>query len=256
MAKFIGIIPARYASTRFPGKSLAEIGGMPMVVMVCRQAKKVLENVCVATDNEIIFKTVNDYGFEAVMTSDKHKTGTDRIAEAVAKINTDADVVVNIQGDEPFVDPSQISALMDCFSDPQTDIATLARPFDADAGIAAVIDPNKVKVVFGLNGKALYFSRSAIPFVRGVGQEKWMQKQNFYLHVGMYAYRAEVLKKLSSLAQSPLEISESLEQLRWLENGYTIKVAKTLVPTIGIDTPEDLEKARRFFASKHNEHCS
>lgn len=249
MTKFIGIIPARYASTRFPGKPLAEIGGTPMVVLVCRQASKVLDEVYVATDNEMIAETVRKHGFNVVMTSENHKTGTDRIAEAVSKLNKGADVVINIQGDEPFVDPEQISSLMECFNDPETDIATLARRFPVEEGIDNVFNPNKVKVVFSPAGKALYFSRSPIPFVRSTNKENWMNVQDFYLHVGMYAYRKDVLLKLSQLKQTPLELAESLEQLRWLENGYTIKVAKTTKPTIGIDTPEDLENARRFYLS-------
>lgn len=247
MTRFIGIIPARYASTRFPGKPLAEIGGTPMVVLVCRQASKVLDEVYVATDNELIAETVRKYGFNVVMTSENHKTGTDRIAEAVSKLNTGADVVINIQGDEPFVDPEQISSLMKCFNDPATDIATLARRFPVEDGIDNVFNPNKVKVVFSPSGKALYFSRSPIPFVRSADKENWMKVQDFYVHVGMYAYRKDVLLKLSQLKQTPLELAESLEQLRWLENGYTIKVAQTTKPTIGIDTPEDLENARRFY---------
>lgn len=247
MTKFTGIIPARYASTRFPGKPLAKIGGVPMVVRVCEQAKKVLDDVYVATDSELIADAVNEYGYDVIMTSDKHKTGTDRIAEAVSKLGYKPDVIINIQGDEPFVDPAQIQGVMDCFKDPETDIATLARPFNKEDGIKAVMDPNKVKVVFSPTGKALYFSRSAIPYLRGVEPEKWLDNRKYYVHVGMYAYRTDVLKVLSSLPQSPLELSESLEQLRWLENGYTIKVAETDSPTIGIDTPEDLENARVFF---------
>lgn len=248
---FIGIIPARYASSRFPGKPLALIGGVPMVVRVCRQASQALDKVYVATDSEKIADVVSEYGFSVVMTSDKHKTGTDRIAEAVRKLGFENGVVINIQGDEPFVDPSQIKGVMECFDDPSTDIATLARPFDRSAGIEAVRDPNKVKVVFSPAGKALYFSRSVIPYVRGVEEKDWMEKQKFYVHVGMYAYRAGVLSRLSALPQSPLELAESLEQLRWLENGYNIKVAETLAPTIGIDTPEDLAAAQLFFESRN-----
>lgn len=247
MTEFIGIIPARYASTRFPGKPLAEIGGVPMVVRVCEQAAKVLDKVYVATDSQLIADKVREYGYNAVLTSDRHKTGTDRIAEAAEKIGGEADVVINIQGDEPFVDPGQIRGVMKCFDDPQTDIATLARPFKKEDGIEAVMNPNKVKVVFAPNGMALYFSRSPIPYLRGVDPENWLEKQDYFIHVGMYAYRKDILKKISALGQTPLELSESLEQLRWLENGYKIKVAKTDSPTIGIDTPEDLENARRFF---------
>lgn len=247
MTEFIGIIPARYASTRFPGKPLAEIGGVPMVVRVCEQAGKVLDKVYVATDSQLIADKVREYGYNAVLTSDRHKTGTDRIAEAVEKIGGEADVVINIQGDEPFVDPGQIRGVMKCFDDPQTDIATLARPFKKEDGIEVVMNPNKVKVVFAPNGMALYFSRSPIPYLRGVDPENWLEKQDYFVHVGMYAYRKDILKKISALSQTPLELSESLEQLRWLENGYRIKVAKTDSPTIGIDTPEDLENARRFF---------
>lgn len=248
--KFIGIIPARYASTRFPGKPLADIGGITMIERVYRQASKALDEVAVATDDSRISDTVKAFGGTAVMTSEHHKSGTDRICEAYRNLGSDADVVINIQGDEPFIDPAQINALKECFSDPSVCLATLVRPFDPAAGIDALVNRNTPKVTFNRNMDALYFSRSVIPFVRDYPLEEWPSKASFYTHIGMYGYRWQTLQEVTALPRSPLEIDESLEQLRWLENGYKIRVAVNDCPTIGIDTPEDLEKARLLLQSK------
>ena len=243
MSNCIGIIPARYQSSRFPGKPLARLGDMTMIERVTRQASKALNRVIVATDDERIYDEVRRFGGEVVMTSPDHRSGTDRVAEAYRKSGADADVIVNIQGDEPFVEPQQISQLTSLFDDPTTDIATLVRPFNATRGFEALFDPNLVKVVTAGNGDALYFSRSVIPYVRGVEWKQWLDKTRYLTHVGMYAYRPAVLGEIVRLPQSPLEISESLEQLRWLQAGYRIATAETTFDNIGIDTPADLEAA-------------
>lgn len=248
--KFIGIIPARYASTRFPGKPLALIGGMTMIERVYRQASKALDNVAVATDDRRIYDAVENFGGVAVMTSEHHKSGTDRIREAYANLGSDADVVINIQGDEPFIDPQQIEALKGCFEDPEVELATLVRPFDPAAGFDALFNKNTPKVTFDAKGNALYFSRSIIPYVRDYPWEEWVDKANFYTHIGMYGYRAATLDAITRLPRSPLEIAESLEQLRWLENGYKIRVAVNDCPTIGIDTPEDLARAEEMLKNR------
>lgn len=241
--KFIGIIPARYASSRFPGKPLAMIGGMTMIERVYRQASKELEDVVVATDDARIFDTVTGFGGMAVMTSASHRSGTDRCREAYANAGSDADVIINIQGDEPFIAPQQIAALKGCFDDPDVCIATLARPFDPARGFDALFDPNTPKVTMDQAMNAIYFSRSIIPYVRNHEWKQWPENAVFHTHVGLYAYRAATLDAITRLPQSPLELAESLEQLRWIENGYRIRVAITTNPTIGIDTPDDLKAA-------------
>ncbi|MEG0795114.1 MAG: 3-deoxy-manno-octulosonate cytidylyltransferase [Odoribacter sp.] len=242
------LIPARYASTRFPGKPLAEIGGKPMIQQVVEKASQVTDNVYVATDDVRIYERVRAFGAQAVMTSTEHRSGTDRCYEAYTHIREQRgegyDVVVNIQGDEPFILPEQVRALISCFEDPEIQIATLAKQFEPDADI---FDPNKVKVVCSAKQTALYFSRSAIPFCRGIEQKGWISAVPFYKHVGMYAYRPEVLKAITSLSQGILEKAESLEQLRWLENGYKIAVRLTEHESIGIDTPEDLKRANELY---------
>lgn len=238
------LIPARYASTRFPGKPLAMIGGKPMVQHVVEKAAAVSENVYVATDDSRIYDCVTGFGGKAVMTSAEHRSGTDRCYEAYRHVAEQTgkkyDVVVNIQGDEPFILPGQVKALVACFEDDKVEIATLAKRFERNAD---VFDPNKVKVVCSAKGTALYFSRSAIPFCRGIEQENWLGTAPFYKHVGMYAYRPAVLREITALPQGGLEKAESLEQLRWLENGYTIAVRETTHESIGIDTPDDLKRA-------------
>lgn len=245
--KFIGLIPARYASTRFPGKPLALLAGKPVIQHVYEQAVKVLDAVYVATDDERIYNKVLEFGGKAVMTSTEHHSGTDRIEEALEKVGGDFDVVVNIQGDEPFIAQSQIETLCHCFEDEATQIATLGKPFEC---IETVENPNSPKIVVDNRGYAMYFSRSVIPFVRGVERQEWLKKYPFLKHLGIYAYRTEVLKAITRLPQSSLELAESLEQLRWLENGYRIKVGITNVETVGIDTPEDLQRAEDFIRNR------
>ena len=254
--QYIGIIPARYASSRFPGKPLAEICGKPMIQRVYEQASKVLDTVIVATDDSRIYDCVKAFGGRVYMTALEHRCGTDRICEAyqlykadfwnLAVNNGDENtVVVNIQGDEPFIQPEQIQAVMDCFP---TDIATLAKPYSSQDDLQELLTPNIVKVVFSqLTGEALYFSRSVIPHLRGVEQGEWLRNGQFFSHIGLYAYRADVLMRITQLPSSPLEQAESLEQLRWLENGFKIKVAVSCSKSIGIDTPEDLQQAIEYF---------
>ena len=241
--KFIGIIPARYASTRFPGKPLAEIGGRTVIRRVYEQACKVLDPVVVATDDDRIYDAVEAFSGKVVMTRPDHKCGTDRCLEAYEAITTPswreqndtATVVINIQGDEPFIQPEQIEALMKCFDNELTQIATLVRPFTSDEDVE---NPNSPKVNWDVaSGEAKLFSRQPIK----------ASDDKYYHHIGIYAYRADVLKQITKLPQSPLEIKERLEQLRWLENGYRIFVGVTDTQTIGIDTPEDLEKAIEFY---------
>lgn len=242
--KFIGIIPARYASTRFPGKPLAEICGKTVIRRVYEQARKALDTVVVATDDERIYNDVESFGGKVVMTRPDHKCGTDRCLEAYQAITTPAwreqndkdTVIINIQGDEPFIQPEQIEALMACFDRPDTDIATLVQPFAEDKN--AIENPNSPKVNWDIEThEAKMFSRKVIA----------ASNDKYYKHIGIYAYRADVLSKITTLPQSPLEIAERLEQLRWLENGYKIRVGVTSQSTIGIDTPEDLEKAIEWY---------
>lgn len=243
---FVGIIPARYASTRFPGKPLAKLGGKTVIERVYRQVSKVLDYVYVATDSEQIFNTVISFGGNAIMTSPNHKSGTDRVEEAVNKTGKKFDVVINIQGDEPFIHESQIKTICECFDDPLTMIATLGRPFSNNDTIAELENPNSPKIVCDNNNFAMYFSRSIIPYIRNVEKQEWLNSFNYLKHIGLYAYRRNVLSEITQLKQSSLEIAESLEQLRWLQNGYKIKVGITEIETIGIDTPEDLQKAEEF----------
>ena len=247
--EFIGRIPARDASTRFPGKPLAMLGGKPMIQRVSEQASQVMAHVAVATEDERIAGAVRAVGGVAGMTSASHRSGTDRCREAYANLGSQAGVVINIQGDEPFIDPSQIRTLAACFDNAETDIATLARKFDKARGFEALFDANLVKVTFDNTGRALYFSRSIIPYVRGVKYTEWLDTADFFTHVGIYAYRAYVLEGIAQLPQSSLELAESLEQLRWLQNGYNIRVAVTDCPTIGIDTPDDLAEAEKYLQS-------
>lgn len=244
--KFIGIIPARYASTRFPGKPLAEICGKTVIRRVYEQATQALDTVVVATDDERIYSAVEAFGGKVVMTRADHKCGTDRCLEAFESITTpswrtqnDTDtVIINIQGDEPFIQPEQIETLMKCFEKEGTEIATLVRPYTDKDSQEALENVNTPKVEWDKEtGIAKMFSRKVIACADG----------SHYRHIGIYAYRADVLAKITKLPQSPLEIEERLEQLRWLENGYCIRVGITETPTIGIDTPEDLEKAINWY---------
>lgn len=242
---FAVIIPARFQSTRFPGKPLAILGNKPIIQWVYENARKSLPNVYVATDDERIFATVEAFGGKAVYTSPNHQSGTDRCAEAARKVTEtlQVDVVINVQGDEPFIRPEQIEALKACFNAPETEIATLIKPITNAAEITNI---NRPKVVISKNQEALYFSRSPIPFVRDAKTEEWISRNTFYSHIGMYAYRFDVLQNLTQLPVGLLEKAESLEQLRWLENGFRIKTAQTTFENIGIDTPEDLENAKKF----------
>lgn len=239
--KFLAIIPARYASTRFPGKPLAMIAGKPMIQRVYERASEVFEHCYVATDDSRIEQAVVAFGGRVVLTRDDHQSGTDRCCEAMQLIAQETglefDVVVNIQGDEPFIASEQLLQLKASFDDPDTDIATLIKPFTGEEDI---FNPNSPKVVVSKSGFALYFSRSVIPFQRGVDPAAWPNSHIYYKHIGLYAYRCAVLREIAGLATSELERAESLEQLRWLENGYRIKTSITTIASYGIDTPEDL----------------
>ncbi|MGL4520279.1 MAG: 3-deoxy-manno-octulosonate cytidylyltransferase [Phocaeicola sp.] len=248
--KFIGIIPARYASTRFPGKPLAILGGKPMIQRVYEQVSKVLDTVYVATDDLRIAQVVEAFGGKVVMTSSEHPSGTDRCYEAYSKVGEGCEVVINIQGDEPFVNEAQLEAIKACFDDCTTQIATLVKPFTGEDGMEAVENVNSPKVVVDANNKALYFSRSIIPYQRNRDKKEWLEGHTYYKHVGLYAYKAAVLKEITGLKPSLLELAESLEQLRWLENGYAIKVGVCHIETIGIDTPADLAEAEKFLQAQ------
>lgn len=243
---FIAIIPARYASTRFPGKPLAMLGGKSVIERVYEQVKKAIDNVLVATDDVRILDHVNSFGGKAVMTGSHHRSGTDRCWEAYTINDGNEDIVINVQGDEPFIQPKQIDAIMQCFEEDAVDIATLVKPFPSSGDVAALENPNAAKVVVDKNMNALYFSRSVVPFLRGIPREQWPSKHQYFTHLGMYAYRASVLERIVQMPPSSLEVAESLEQLRWLENGMTIKVGMSETSSIGIDTPQDLERAEQF----------
>lgn len=261
----IGIIPARWASTRFPGKPLAVIGGKPMIQRVYEQARQALDVVVVATDDERICDCVTAFGGKVVMTRSDHRCGTERCMEAYEQIcshpelyglspeavqNEQEAVVINIQGDEPFIQPEQIKALLGCFP---TDIATLVKPFHTTDSWEQLSNPNTPKVVFSsVDRRAILFSRSVIPYLRGIPQNEWLHRGQFYGHIGMYAYRGDILRRIVSLPPSPLEQAESLEQLRWLDNGYTIRVAVSEQSSIGIDTPDDLAAAEQYIQQTSN----
>jgi len=234
----LGIIPARYASSRFPGKPLVDIAGKSMIQRVYEQAKKCihLSEVIVATDDERIFNHVLNFGGVAVMTSSGHQSGTDRCAE-VALQYPQYDVIINIQGDEPYIDPEQISKLVVCFKNTDTQIATLIKKVQNEQEL---FNPNSPKVVINKLSEAVYFSRSPLPHIRGQEQQNWLNCYTYFKHIGIYGYRADVLQQITALPVSPLEKAESLEQLRWIENGYRIKVAETELETFAVDTPEDL----------------
>ena len=240
--KFVGIIPARYASTRFPGKPLADILGQPMIQRVYERASHVLDTVVVATDDQRIYDAVVQFGGRVVMTSENHKTGTDRCYEALTKLPETYDVVINIQGDEPFIAIDQIEALKNCFVSDQIQLATLVKPFDANTSIDELENPNTPKVILSQAGEAICFSRSVIPYLRGVEKSQWAAAHTYYKHIGIYAYRADVLSLITKMTQTPIEKAESLEQLRWLENGLHIHVAITHSDNHSIDTPEDLQR--------------
>ena len=235
--KFLGVIPARYESTRFPGKPLAEIQGKTMIQRVYEQAgKSQLDDICVATDDTRIYEHVRTFG-HAIMTKSSHQSGTERCAEAALKIDGSFDFIVNIQGDEPFINPESINILLNQVSE-ETQISTLAVPIeDADT----LFSPHSVKVIQAQN-QGIYFSRSPIPYQRDIAKEDWLSKSSFLKHLGIYLYRKDVLRDIINLDPTPLEQAEKLEQLRWLENGYTINVYQTTHDSIGVDTPEDLQR--------------
>ena len=241
--KFIGIIPARYASTRFPGKPLVVIQGKMMIQRVYEQASKVLDVVCVATDDSRIFDAVRSFGGHAVMTSEIHRSGTDRCAEAVQLVEKERgevfDVVLNVQGDEPFIAPEQLELVKSCFDDPQTQIATLVKVIRNDNDL---FDSNRPKVVISNNREAIYFSRATVPFIRGKEKQTWLASHQYYMHIGLYGFLKTVLLEITRLPQSSLELAESLEQLRWIENGYRIAIRTTECESFGVDTPEDLQR--------------
>jgi 3-deoxy-manno-octulosonate cytidylyltransferase (CMP-KDO synthetase) len=245
--QFAGIIPARYGSSRFPGKPLAMIGNRSMIQRVYEQSCKSLSLVYVATDDNRIYDAVLNFGGKVVMTSPDHQSGTDRCAEAADLIEVATgrkiDIVVNIQGDEPFIKPEQIDLVKECFNNDSVQIATLVRKAE---GGEDIFNPNQPKVILNTQGDAIYFSRAAIPFVREAEKNEWTRMHIFYKHIGLYAYRKETLIQLTRLARSPLEISESLEQNRWIENGFRIRTAVTIWESVGIDTPDDLERAKIF----------
>ena len=254
MQKTVAIIPARYASTRFPGKPLALLGGKPVIQWVWENVSAMPELACavVATDDERIAEAVKGFGGRAVMTASTHRSGTDRCGEVVRKLREEGqtfDVAINVQGDEPFVRQEQLRSLVDCFADGEVQIATLKTAIHSTAEL---MSPNNVKVVCDLRGRALYFSRQPLPHVRGVEPEQWMEHHQYFKHVGIYAFRTETLEALVRLQQSPLELCESLEQLRWLENGYEIQVKETAVANIGIDTPADMALAEQYLTKERN----
>lgn len=242
--KIIGIIPARYGSSRFPAKALADIKGKPMVQWVWERASAcpVLNEVVVATDHPSIFEAIESAGGKACMTSETHQSGTDRCQEALLKQKESFDYVINIQGDEPFIDPAQITTLASLL-DGQAELATLMKQIKDPAFL---FNPNIVKVVSNAMGQALYFSRSPIPHIRSKAEDQWLDQHPFYRHIGIYAYRTDVLDKITRLPTSSLEQAESLEQLRWLQSGFSIQLAETELESMGIDTPEDLQQALAF----------
>lgn len=246
--KILGIIPARYASTRFPGKPLIDIMGKSMLQRVFEQAKKstLLTEVIIATDDNRIENHAKSFGAKVVLTKAEHPSGTDRSYEAYLNTNTSYDYIINIQGDEPFIDPSQIDLLAK-ICDGSTELATLMIKCNSHS---VLFDKGEVKITLNTNKEALYFSRMVIPFIKGVDEKEWHTHYNYYRHVGMYAYRADVLEQVTKLKPSPLEIAESLEQLRWLENGFKIKCAETLHDSHCIDTPEDVEKVLKLMGLK------
>ncbi len=238
--RILGLIPARYASTRFPGKPLIDIHGKSMIQRVYERASgaSLLDHVAVATDDPRIKEHVEAFGGNVVMTANTHQSGTDRCAEAASKLNS-FDIVINIQGDEPYINSTQIDLLASCFKEANTELATLVKRINTEDELS---NTNSPKVIMNAKGEAIYFSRTPIPFLRGVDAGNWLDKHVFYKHIGIYGYRMDILKEITVLDVSTLEKAESLEQLRWIENGYKIKVAVTDLETQAIDTPEDLRQ--------------
>jgi 3-deoxy-manno-octulosonate cytidylyltransferase (CMP-KDO synthetase) len=244
--RVIGIIPARYDSTRFPGKPLVIINGISMIQRVYKQAQKCegLTKVYVATDDERIEAHVNSFGGNVIMTSPKHRTGTERVSEVAERLQHHDpghpwDVVLNIQGDEPYINPLQIDSLISCFRDKDVQIATLIHQIDTPDELT---DPNVIKVIIDKTKRALCFTRTPLPFIRGVDQKEWLKHHVYYKHIGLYAYRTQILEIISRLKPSPIEIAESLEQMRWIENGFSLHTELTDLDSISVDTPDDLLK--------------
>lgn len=242
----IAIIPARYASTRFPGKPLADMLGKPMIQRVYEQIAGVVQRVVVATDDDRILKAVESFGGEAIMTSLSCKSGTERCQEAFDKIGNGEEIILNLQGDEPFIHKNQINLLISAFDHTETDIATLAEAFPKDTVFEKLNNPNSPKIVLDSHGYALYFSRSVIPHLRNVEPNAWCSQHTYYKHIGIYAFRAQVLREITTLPEGEAECAEKLEQLRWLEHGYRIRVLESNESTIGIDTPDDMDKALAY----------
>ncbi len=242
--KVIAIIPARFASTRFPGKPLVDLGGKPMIQRTYERVLAVdgWQRVVIATDDLQIKEAAEAFGAEVIMTRTDHVSGTDRCAEVLSKLGHNFDYVVNIQGDEPFIEPAQLLELAEGFKTNAPILTLIKQITDVDT----LLSVNTPKVVINLKGEALYFSRQTIPYLRGIPEQDWLSNHRFFKHIGLYAYRADVLVELSHLKPSPLELAESLEQLRWLENGYTIQTIETQFETMGIDTPDDLEKIKKM----------
>jgi 3-deoxy-manno-octulosonate cytidylyltransferase (CMP-KDO synthetase) len=240
----LGIIPARYASTRFPGKPLIDIAGKSMIQRVYEQAcsSSSLDKVVIATDDERIINEVKRFGGEFALTRNDHQSGTDRCAEVAEKFPGFA-VIINIQGDEPYIDPVQIDLLSSCFKDPEVKLATLVKNIRDEEEL---FNQNIPKVVLNHRQQAIYFSRHTIPFLRNITQENWLKSHQFYKHIGIYGYTVETLLRITRLKPSSLELAESLEQLRWIENGYEIQTRITDMESIAVDTPEDLEKIMKM----------
>ncbi len=246
--KILGIIPARFASTRFPGKPLVDIAGKSMIHRVYEQCltSSSLTRLIVATDDRRILDHVIDFGGEAIMTSESHKSGTDRCTE-VASMFPGFDVIVNIQRDDPMIHPSQIDLLCTCFEQDQVDIASLAKKIRTEEEL---FDHNTPKIILNTDMEAIYFSRAVIPFQRNKSPDSWLSNYSYYKHIGIYAYRRHVLTAISALPVSGLEEAEALEQLRWIENGYRIKIAVTSKESQAIDSPEDLKKVLSLILSE------
>ncbi|TGE13829.1 3-deoxy-manno-octulosonate cytidylyltransferase [Hymenobacter elongatus] len=248
MVNALGIIPARYASSRLPGKPLLDLGGKTMIQRVVEQAQQArLSRVVVATDDERILAHVRSFGGEAILTAPDHPSGTDRVFDAYCQLDAPADCIINIQGDEPFIRPEQINALIALFeADPRTQLATLVKPVVTSEEL---FSPHMPKVVLDARGQALYFSRHPLPYQRQHAPEQWLAQHRYLRHIGLYAYRPDILAEITRLPPSALELAESLEQLRWLENGYHILTAETELATLGIDTPEDVARALHYLAT-------
>lgn len=243
--KIIGIIPARYASSRFPGKPLIDIRGKTMIQRVVEQAQKakLLNDVVVATDDKKILDVVNGFGGKAIMTEETHQSGTDRCFEAIQHFDKTADVIINIQGDEPFIHPNQIDLVASCFEDSSVQIATLVKKI---SNTEELFNPNIPKVLLNNRSEAIYFSRQTLPYIRNKKEEEWLTEHTFYKHIGIYGYKYEILKQITALKPSTLEQAESLEQLRWIEGGYKIKTKITDFESVAVDVPDDLKKLTKF----------